>query len=41
MEFDHTAQCVLNGKQPKAPGEEGLRDMRLMDAIYKSADHFC
>lgn len=38
LELDHMAECVLEDKQPKTPGEEGLRDMRLMEAIYKSAD---
>ena len=35
-EADHFAECVFQNKEPKAPGEEGLRDMRYMDAIYKS-----
>ncbi|WIW49954.1 Gfo/Idh/MocA family oxidoreductase [Bradyrhizobium sp. 62B] len=38
LELDHMAECVLDDKQPKTPGEEGLRDMRLMEAIYRSAD---
>jgi predicted dehydrogenase len=33
---EHFADCVLHDKTPKAPGEEGLRDMRYIDAIYKS-----
>lgn len=37
LEMDHMAQCVLDGKQPHTPGEEGLQDHRLMDAIYESA----
>jgi predicted dehydrogenase len=35
-EADHFSQCVFQNKEPVAPGEEGLRDMRHMDAIYKS-----
>ncbi len=36
-ETDHLAECILQNKTPKSPGEEGLRDMRLMTEIYKSA----
>jgi predicted dehydrogenase len=36
-EMDDFAQCILNGKPSKVPGEEGLRDVRLMTAIYESA----
>ena len=35
-EADHLADCILQNKEPKTPGEEGLRDMKLMAAIYKS-----
>jgi predicted dehydrogenase len=35
-EMDHFADCVLNDKQPKTHGEEGLRDVRIMMAIYQS-----
>jgi len=35
-ESDHLAECILENKTPKTPGEEGLRDMRLMMEIYKS-----
>ncbi len=37
LEMDHMAQCVLNNTQPRTPGEEGLRDQQITDAIYKSA----
>jgi predicted dehydrogenase len=33
---DHLAECVFENKQPKTAGEEGLRDMKLMEAIYRS-----
>jgi predicted dehydrogenase len=36
-EGDHFADCVLHNKEPKAPGEEGLRDVRLMSEIYRGA----
>jgi predicted dehydrogenase len=35
-EADHFSECVLQNKEPMAPGEEGLRDMRLIESIYKS-----
>lgn len=36
-ELDHMAECVRHNKTPKTPGEEGLRDIRLIMAIYESA----
>jgi len=36
-EMDDFAQCVLQGKPSKVSGEEGLRDMKIMAAIYESA----
>jgi predicted dehydrogenase len=37
LEMDHMSDCVMNNKQPLTPGEEGLRDMKIMTAIYDSA----
>ena len=36
-QLDHMAQCVLTGREPIVPGEEGLRDLRIIEAIYQSA----
>ena len=36
-EADYFSQCILEDKNPKSDGEEGLRDMRYMEIIYKSA----
>jgi predicted dehydrogenase len=36
-QLDHMAQCVLEDREPTVPGEEGLRDLRIMEAIYRSA----
>lgn len=36
-QLDHMAECVLTGREPIVAGEEGLRDMRLIEAIYRSA----
>ncbi len=37
LEMDHMAECVMTNKQPHTPGEEGLQDQRLIEAIYESA----
>ena len=36
-EMDALAQCIIENKQPKASGEQGLRDVAIMQAIYESA----
>ena len=36
-EMDHMALCVLDNREPHTPGEEGLQDQRLIEAIYESA----
>lgn len=38
LEIDHMSQCILNNEEPKTPGEEGLRDQLIMEAIYESAE---
>lgn len=35
-EMDDFAQCIVNRTPSKVPGEEGLRDVRVMMAIYES-----
>jgi predicted dehydrogenase len=35
-EMDDFAECILNNKPTRVPGEEGLRDVRIMMAIYES-----
>ena len=37
LEMDHFSDCVLNNTEPLTPGEEGLKDLRIMAAIYESA----
>ena len=37
LELDHMAECVLENRQPYTPGEEGLQDQRIMEALYASA----
>jgi predicted dehydrogenase len=36
LEMDHFAQCILQNLQPHTPGEEGLRDHRVIEAIYEA-----
>ncbi|MVN91736.1 Gfo/Idh/MocA family protein [Mucilaginibacter aquatilis] len=36
-EMDHFSDCILKNKKPFTPGEEGLQDHILMEAIYQSA----
>jgi len=36
-EMDHFAECILNDSAPLTPGEEGLKDMRIIAAIYEAA----
>jgi predicted dehydrogenase len=36
-EMDALAQCILENKEPKASGEQGLRDVKIMKAIYEAA----
>lgn len=37
LEMDHFSQCILDNKEPFTPGEEGLQDHLIMEAIYESA----
>jgi len=35
-QLDHLSLCVLSNREPIVGGEEGLRDLRIMEAIYRS-----
>ena len=37
LEMDHMSECVMANSEPLTPGEEGLRDLKLMMAIYEAA----
>jgi predicted dehydrogenase len=37
LEIDHMAECVRTGREPRTPGEEGVQDHKLMEAIYRAA----
>ncbi|WP_199228623.1 MULTISPECIES: Gfo/Idh/MocA family protein [unclassified Caulobacter] len=36
-QLDHLSECILTGRDPIVPGEEGLKDLRIIEAIYKAA----
>ncbi|WP_116092130.1 Gfo/Idh/MocA family protein [Sphingomonas crusticola] len=36
-QLDHFVDCIVNNKEPIVSGEEGLRDLRIVEAIYRSA----
>jgi len=35
-EMDHLSECIRNNTEPLTPGEEGLRDLKVMMAIYEA-----
>ncbi len=35
-EIDHFSDCILNGRAPRSPGEEGLADIRVIEAITRA-----
>ncbi len=37
LEIDHLSECVMQNKEPKTPGEEGLQDVKLIQTIYEAA----
>jgi predicted dehydrogenase len=36
-EISYFSECILKGKEPEPDGEEGLADLRIVEALYKSA----
>lgn len=36
-EAEHFSHCLQNNQEPQSPGEEGLRDMKYVSEIYRSA----
>ena len=36
-EMDHFADCILKNTEPLTPGEEGLKDLKVIAAIYEAA----
>jgi len=38
-EMDHMSGCVMQNKEPLTPGEEGLRDIAIIQKIYQAAQN--
>jgi predicted dehydrogenase len=38
LQVEHFADCVERGETPETDGEEAVANMRVVDAIYESAD---
>lgn len=36
-QLDHLSECILTGADPIVGGEEGLKDLRVIEAIYQAA----
>jgi glucose-fructose oxidoreductase len=36
LQMDNDAKAILDGVAPLVPGEEGLRDIRVVEAVYRS-----
>ncbi|MEJ7713977.1 MAG: Gfo/Idh/MocA family oxidoreductase [Pyrinomonadaceae bacterium] len=36
-EMEHFSDCAANNAEPTTPGEEGLKDLKVMMAIYEAA----
>ena len=37
LEMDHMSDSVMQNKEPLTPGEEGLRDLTIIEAVYEAA----
>jgi predicted dehydrogenase len=37
LELDYFSECITNGRSPVPDGTEGLRDVAIIEAIYRSA----
>lgn len=36
-EMEHMSDCVMQNREPLTPGEEGLRDLKIITAVYEAA----
>ena len=37
LQMDDFADCIINNRQTRVPGEMGLRDMKIVTAVYEAA----
>jgi glucose-fructose oxidoreductase len=38
LELDYFAECILKNREPEPNGIAGLRDIAVIEAIYKAAE---
>lgn len=38
VQFDEFSECVLTGKKPEYPAEDGMRNTAVVEALYKAAN---
>ncbi|MGZ9262151.1 MAG: Gfo/Idh/MocA family oxidoreductase, partial [Candidatus Binatia bacterium] len=36
-ELDYFSNCILNDRTPEPSGQEGIADVRIIEALYRSA----
>ena len=36
-EIDDFSRCIIEGRAPRTPGEEGMQDLKIIEALYRSA----
>jgi UDP-N-acetylglucosamine 3-dehydrogenase len=41
LELQHFVECVLKGKEPRASGLDGLKALKIAEAVLKSASNGC
>ena len=39
LEATHFAECIRSNTTPRAPGEEGLKDLLAIEAVYRATGH--
>jgi predicted dehydrogenase len=37
VQFNEFSECVLSGKEPDFPPEDGMRNTRVIEALYQSS----
>jgi predicted dehydrogenase len=41
LELDAFAACIREGREPEPSGEQGLRDIIIIEAIYRAVKQNC
>jgi predicted dehydrogenase len=37
LQMDDFADCIINNRESRVPGEMGLRDMKIITAVYEAS----